>query len=457
MIVMKFGGSSVESAAAIEGVASIVKAHLDRRPVVVVSAIGKTTKQLLVMGAEAAQGHRDRALVRLENLRGLHEREFLPVISAADRKQAEGSVESHFREMGELIGELADRAEFTPRSADAIASYGERLSSELLALALRNFQIDSVWVDARSVIRTDARHTHAAPLLPQTYARLREAISPLAAENKVVVVGGFIGSTEDGIPTTLGLEGSDITAALVGAGLGADEIQIWTDVNGVLTCDPNVVPEARRVRTISFAEAAELAYFGAKVLHPATLLPAAEKNIPILVLNSRRPEAPGTRIVAEPVACANTIKAISCKPGMSIVTVRSTRTLTAHGFLRRVFEILDRAETPVDMLASSEVSISLAVDDASRLPAICEELRRFSEVSVENDQAIVCVVGDTLRDTPGIAARVFGAVAGVNVRMISQGASHLNLSFVVAAEDLRKTADLLHRDFFRDPDPAVFD
>jgi aspartate kinase len=457
MIVMKFGGSSVESAAAIERVSGIVRGQLARKPVVVLSAMGKTTQQLLAMGGQAAGGRKDRALEELRALREMHQREIGNVTSASQRGQVSCVMDSHFRELQQLLEEVAAAGELVPRSMDAVASFGERLSSQLIALAFRNFGIDAEHVDARGVVVTDARHTGALPCWPQTYARLRETIFPLARENKVAVLGGFIGSTENGVTTTLGRGGSDFTAAMVGAGIGAEEIQIWTDVDGVMTCDPKLVPEARRVKTISFAEAAELAYFGARVLHPSTLLPAIEKNIPIVVLNSRRPEAPGTRISADAVPCANTIKAISCKRGIHVVNIRSTRMLMAHGFLNRIFEVFSRAETAVDMLASSEVSVSVTIDNPARLREICEGLREFAEVSVENDQAIVCIVGENLRHTPGVAARAFGALQDVNIRMISQGASLLNLGFVVAGEDLEKAVKMLHREFFRNPDPAVFD
>jgi aspartate kinase len=270
-------------------------------------------------------------------------------------------------------------------------------------------------------------------------------------------MGGFIGSTVDGVTTTLGRGGSDFTASIVGAGINAEEIEIWTDVDGMLTADPTILPGGHRVKTISFAEAAELAYFGAKVLHPATVLPAVEKNIPVLILNSRRPEVSGTRIVKESVPCANVVKSIACKRKIALVNVHSTRMLMAHGFLHRIFEIFDRYETPVDMVSTSEVSVSLTIDNTRRLAEVCEELRQFSEVSVEMDQAIVCLVGDNIRYTPGVASRVFGATNGVNVRMISQGASLLNLSFVVAEADLYRTVEALAREFFAELDPEVFE
>jgi aspartate kinase len=378
------------------------------------------------------------------------------VVSAADEAEVQILIDEHFRELTELVKGLAVLGELTPRSIDAVASYGERLSSHIVALALRNFEIETAHLDSRRVIVTDRRHTQAAPLYPETYFRLAQTIPPLL-DGSVVVMGGFIAATADGVTTTLGRGGSDFTAALVGAGMGAEEIQIWTDVDGMLTADPGTIPGAHRLKTISFAEAAELAYFGAKVLHPATVLPAIEKSIPVLILNSRRPEAPGTRIVAERVPCQNPIKSIACKRNITVVNIHSTRMLMAHGFLHRIFEVFDRYETPVDMLATSEVSVSLTIDNTARLEEICGELRQFSEVSVEENQAIVCLVGDNLRDRPGVAARVFGALSHLNVRLISLGGSRLNLSLVVTHEDLEDAIKSLHAEFFQELDPEVFD
>jgi aspartate kinase len=457
MIVMKFGGSSLESAAAVERVAGIVRAALARKPVVVVSAMGSTTQQLLAMGEAAAAGKRAGALDKLRALREMHEHEIGSLLPSSCHGEVGKILDCHFCEMTDLLGKISAAGEFLPEFVDDFSSYGERLSSRLIALAFRRFGMDSVHVDARCVILTDTRHMAATPLYSQTYARARDKILPLASQDKIPIVGGFIGATESGVTTTLGRGGSDFSAAIIGAGIAAEEIQIWTDVDGMMTCDPKVVPEARRVKTISFAEAAELAYFGAKVLHPSTLLPAMEKNIPVVVLNSRRPDVAGTRIVAEAVPCSNVIKAISCKRGIYIVNIRSTRMLMSHGFLHRIFEIFSRAETAVDMLASSEVSVSLTIDNPARLAEICRALREFAEVSVEEDQAIVCIVGDNLRHTPGVAARAFGALQEINIRMISQGASLLNLGFVVTARDAERSVKLLHREFFRDADPAVFD
>jgi aspartate kinase len=268
---------------------------------------------------------------------------------------------------------------------------------------------------------------------------------------------GFIGSTLDGQTTTLGRGGSDYSAAIIGAGIEAAEIQIWTDVDGMLTADPRIIPGGHRVKSLSFAEAAEMAYFGAKVLHPATVLPAVEKNIPVVILNSRRPEAGGTRITAESVPCKNPVKSISCKRGITIVNIRSTRMLLAHGFLRRIFEVFDRLSTSVDMVSTSEVSVSLTLDSTENLPAIRDEIRSFAEITVENSQALVCLVGENIRHTRGIAGRAFQVLNQLNIRMISQGASLLNLGFVISDADIPAAVAALHNEFFRDLDPAVFD
>ncbi|HLI86048.1 MAG TPA: lysine-sensitive aspartokinase 3 [Bryobacteraceae bacterium] len=455
MIVMKFGGTSVGSAAAIERVAGIVHARLDRAPVVVVSAMGKTTNKLLAIASTAIEGDRQQYIRQLQDLRDFHSREARPVVPLGQRAALDRMLDEHFQELTELVKGLAVLGELTPRSIDAISSYGERLSSRIVALAFQHFGMQVQHVDARQFIVTDSRHTQAVPIYPVTYTRL--AALPALAAGNVVVMGGFIGSTESGVTSTLGRGGSDFTAAIVGAGIGAEEIQIWTDVDGMLTTDPTILPGGHRVKTISFAEAAELAYFGAKVLHPATLVPAIEKNIPVLILNSRRPEVPGTRIVAESVPCRNIVKSIACKRQIALLNIHSTRMLMAHGFLRRIFEVFDRFETPVDMVATSEVSVSLTIDNPRRLDEIIAELRQFAEVDAERAQAIVCLVGDNIRYTPGVAKRVFGALEGINIRMISQGASLLNLSFVVAEQDLRSTVAALHEEFFTDPDTSVFE
>ncbi|HEY4362250.1 MAG TPA: lysine-sensitive aspartokinase 3 [Bryobacteraceae bacterium] len=440
MIVMKFGGTSVESRAAITRVAGIVRSHLEQKPVVVVSAMGKTTNKLLAIAGAAVTGKLEAALEQLAELRVFH-------LQEAEGFGIDSEIGAHFDQLEDMVKGLAIMGEFTPRATDAISAYGERLSSKIAAALFRTEGIDAVHVDARDVIVTDRRHTQAAPLFVETDERLAKRLLPLT-RTQVPVLGGFIGSTEDGITTTLGRGGSDYTASIVGAGIGADEIQIWTDVDGMLTTDPTLLAEAQRVTTCSFAEAAELAYFGAKVLHPNTVLPAIEKNIPVRILNSRRPEVEGTLIVSQPPPSESPIRSIACKRKITLVNIVSSRMLMAHGFLRGIFEIFDRHETSVDMLATSEVSVSLTIDNAAALDTICAELAKFADVTVEENMAIVCLVGENIRHCANTAARVFGALGGIRTRMVSQGASQLNISLVVDAGELLRAVESLHREFF---------
>jgi aspartate kinase len=449
MIVMKFGGTSVESREAIERVAEIVRLHSPRRPIVVVSAMGKTTNKLLAMASTAAAGNLIDAVTAWEQLRDYHLRE-------AAGTEIVSEVEAQFDDLKELLGALSILRELSPRASDAIAAFGERISSLIVFSIFNLVGIQAMQLDSRRVILTDGRHTQATPLFSKTNGELGRLL-PDMCRTFVVVMGGFIASTEDGVTTTLGRGGSDYTAAIVGAAIGAEEIQIWTDVDGMLTCDPTILADGYRVKTCSFAEAAELAYFGAKVLHPATVLPAIEKNIPVRILNSRRPESEGTLIVAEAPPSADPIRSIACKRNITLVNIVSTRMLMAHGFLRRIFEVFDRFETPVDMLATSEVSVSLTIDNTRSLDAIRAELETFAEVSIEANHAIVCLVGENIRRVPAVAARVFCALKDIPVRMVSQGASLLNISLVIPAADVARAVESLHWEFFHHPDPSAFE
>ncbi len=455
MIVMKFGGTSVESAAAIERVAGIVRASFERQPLVVVSAMGKTTNRLLAAADKAAAGNLEDAFRDVEELHGFHRREAGAAVPKQNHAAMDAVLDNHFEQLESTLQRVAAAGQLTPALWDEVCSYGERLSSALIALALPGFGIPAVHLDARDVLITDSRHSQALPLYSRTYARFKEKVAPLL-QGRVAVMGGFIGATSEGVTTTLGRGGSDFSAAIAGAGIEAEEIQIWTDVDGMLTCDPRVLPGGHLVKRISFSEAAELAYFGAKVLHPATVQPAIEKNIPVRILNSRRPEVSGTLIVADAVSSTNPVKSIACKKDITIVEVRSLRMLMAHGFLRRIFEVFDRYKTPVDMVTTSEVCVALTIDHDRALPEIEQELGRIAEVTVVRNQAIICLVGDALRETSGLGARIFGALRPVNIRMISQGASFNNVSFVVDGADLTAAVQALHTEFFSKIDPEVF-
>ncbi len=449
MIVMKFGGTSVESAEAIRRVAGIVRERLAQRPVVVVSAMGKTTNKLLEIANMAVGGDaRTSVLGILGVLRDFHLEQAAALGIEDSLNKVPFGITATFKELKQLIEALVVMRELTPRLIDTISAYGERLSSLVVSAAFNRLGVPSLHFDARSVIKTDARHTQAAPLLKETYEQLRISVPSVVQSGSVPVMGGFIGSTLDGVTTTLGRGGSDYSASIVGAGIGAEEIQIWTDVDGMLTADPTILPGGHRVETCSFAEAAELAYFGAKVLHPATVLPAIEKNIPVRILNSRRPEVAGTLIVSNPPPSDKPICSIACKRNITLVNIVSSRMLMTHGFLRRIFEVFDRHQTSVDMLATSEVSVSLTVDNTRALDAIRSEIESFAEMTAEKDHAIVCLVGENIRGCPQVSARVFSALGGTKTRMVSQGASQLNISLVVAAADLVRAVESLHSEFF---------
>jgi aspartate kinase len=312
-------------------------------------------------------------------------------------------------------------------------------------------------IDARTCIVTDAQHGKGTPNSALIEARCAQHLQPMVDAGQLPVMGGFIASTLEGATTTLGRGGSDYTAALVGGAMDAEAIEIWTDVNGIMTADPRVCPDALRVKTISFEEAAELAYFGAKVLHPATILPAVQKNIPVLVLNSRNPENEGTRITALATHCGSPFKSIAAKKRLTIVDLVASRMLLSHGYLRAVFEVFDKHKCAVDMVSTSEVSISLTVDSNDHLPELAAELSKLADVTYEGRKALICLVGGNIRGQNGIAAQVFHAVRHINVRMISQGASEINMSFMIDEDDVDEAVRSLHAAFFVDPDPDIFD
>src|SRR6185437_7006569 len=366
-------------------------------------------------------------------------------------------INDEFAGLDEVLRGLAAVGELTPRISDMIVSEGERLSSRIIAEAFRHRGLNAAHVDSRTCILTDAQHGKAIPQDALIEQRLKQHVLPHAAEGRIVVMGGFIGSTEKDVTTTLGRGGSDFTAALVGGAMDAGAIEIWTDVNGIMTTDPRIVPDALRVKTISFEEAAELAYFGAKVLHPATILPAVKKNIPVLVLNSRNPENEGTRIISLAPHCRSPFKSIAVKRRLTIIDVVASRMLMSHGYLRAIFEVFDRHKCAVDMVSTSEVSVSLTVDSNEKLPEIAADLSQLADVKYEGRKALICMVGENIRGQQGIAARVFQAIRHVNVRMISQGASEINMSFMIEEEDAEEAIRSLHAAFFNDPDPEIFD
>jgi aspartate kinase len=456
---MKFGGTSVEDAPAMKRTAAIVRGRREKglEAVVVVSAMAKVTDLLLSAAAAAGRGDKAGALAIGARLRHRHIDTSSTLLDGQRCVRVQQVLHQEFDALDDLLRGIAAVGELTPRTNDLVVSFGERLSSKMMAETLEHQGLEGVHVDARTCIITDASYGKAVPQDAAIEAKLAEIVLPLVQAGKTPVMGGFIGSTADGITTTLGRGGSDFTASLVGGGMHAGAIEIWTDVNGIMTTDPRICPDALRVKTISFEEAAELAYFGAKVLHPATILPAVQKSIPVWVLNSRNAENEGTKITAMAARCASPFKSIAAKKRLTIIDVVASRMLMSHGYLKAVFDVFDKYKCAIDMVSTSEVSISLTVDSNQQLPEICAELAKIADVKMEGHKALVCLVGEDIRGHNGIAGQVFSAISHVNVRMISQGASEINMSFMIDEEDVEEAVRSLHNHFFANPDETVFD
>jgi aspartate kinase len=450
---MKFGGTSVADPDAINRLIGIVerqkaKSTNGAAPVVVVSALAGVTDKLVAVAQLAEEGEGARAATELEALLERH-LSVASAVTSASRARVLQEVRCEFQELTGLVHALAVLREVSPRSRDAVHATGEIVSSRIVAAAFADRGVESTWLDARQVLVTDAEHTAAAPDMAATCERAQARIAPEAAAGRVPVLAGFIGATASGVTSTLGRGGSDYSAAIFGACLDAGEIQIWTDVDGMLTADPRIVPEPRVVPQLSFNEASELAYFGAKVLHPSTILPAVTKNIPVRILNSRRPENEGTRITAEARPDAGKLTAIACKRDVTVIDITSTRMLMAHGFLRRLFEVFERFKTAVDVVTTSEVSVSVTVDDTRRLDAILDNLHNFAEASCEQEMAIICAVGENLRADPTLFGRAVTALDRIPLRLVSQAASRRNITFVLRDADVAQAMMRLHETFFQ--------
>jgi aspartate kinase len=449
--VLKFGGTSVADAAAISRLIDIVQVAVRTAgcpPVVVVSAMSGVTDRLLALTATAQRGEGTAAVAGVDEIGRRHDQAARELVDAEQLPLLLKAFDGHLNDLRAILGAVATLGEASGRSLDVIAAAGELLSSHLVAAALDRAGIASAWIDARQTIVTTGAHTSAAPLMAETRAAIARTIVPHLDAGRVPVVGGFVGATPDGVTTTLGRGGSDFSAAIIGAALDSPEVQIWTDVDGMLTADPRVFEAPRLVPQLSFGEAFELAYFGAKVLHPNTILPAVERNIPVRILNSRRPAGAGTLISAEGRPGGAPLAAIACKRRQTVVDITSTRMLMAHGFLRRLFEVFERHATSIDVVTTSEVSVSVTIDDDRRLDDIVSALREFAEVAIEPDMAILCAVGDALSADPRLAVRALSALAEFPLRMVSQAASRRNLTVVLRDSDLPAATAKLHETLF---------
>lgn len=447
MRVLKFGGTSVGDPDNIRKVVQVVKQRSACGPVLVFSAMGDTTDRLLEIGAGAAGGRLEEALDGIGSLRAFHA-DLAREVLGAPCDGALASSAALFEDLEAVARSLAVLGDLSPVVQDRLLGTGELLSTRLMAAALEAAGLSVRWVDSRGVVVTDGRHTQAEPLFEATRERAEAKVLPLVESGKIPVLQGFIARSEAGVPTTLGRGGSDYTASLLGAALGAEEIEIWTDVDGIMTADPSLVPEARNIPAMSFREAAELAFFGARVLHPKTLAPAVERGIPVRVLNTSRPDGAGTVVLASAPANGHVVKSIAYKEGMAVLNLVSARMFKAHGFLRRVFEVLERHRIAPDLVSTSEVSVALAAAPSQELHAAASELRELGEVDLRGGQAIVAVVGERLKETPGVVGRVFEDLHDLRIAMVSQGGSEIALCFAVAEDDLVHVVPRLHRRFF---------
>jgi aspartate kinase len=452
-LVMKFGGTSVADADAIRRVVAIARqASVEGPTVVVVSAMAGLTDELLRACELARAGKIEEVEPRVAAIEARHQQTIEQLFDGSPERASEsallGAIAAQCEELIAVLRSVAVLRELTPRGADRVIAAGELMSSRIVAASLLRAGVPAEWVDARQTVVTDDGYPAAAPLTEPTRAAAAREILPVLNRGAVAVLGGFIGATAEGITTTLGRGGSDLSGALVGAALHAREIQIWTDVDGMLTADPRVIAGAQLVPHLSFNEASELAYFGAKVLHPSTILPAVQDGIPVRILNTRKPESRGSLITPESPGSGGAITALACKRNITVVDVTSTRMLLAYGFLRRVFEVFEHHSTSVDVVTTSEISVSTTIDDERRLEAIVKDLSSFAEVKVDRGMAILSGVGDNLTREPQVAVSFIATLDGLPLRMVSQAASRRNLTVVLSDRDVPEAMSRLHERFF---------
>ena len=445
---MKFGGTSVGDVAAFERVFQIVSTQSAKQPVVVVSAMTKVTDALLAAFEIAKKGDFAEAFLSLEPHFERHLAVSRHFITDGRPNAFGGELDLARGELSDLLMRVSRRSLPLSMLKDAIVSYGEQLSSRLLAEVLKAKGVKARQVDARRLIVTDDEYGAAQPIWDETEKLIQLELGPIIADAEVPIMGGFIAANRGGETTTLGRGGSDYSAAMVAAALRAGELQIWTDVTGVMTCDPRICSAARTIPVLSYEEAAELAYFGAKVLHPKTIKPAVDHAIPVRVCNTFEPDAIGTMVLADSAVVPNKIKSIAHKKNITILRITSARMLGSYGFMSALFQVFERFRTVIDVISTSEVSVALTLDNTAELDKIVTELQRLGDVEVESGYAVVCVVGEGLRASTGLASQVFSTIEDVNVALISHGASSVNLTFVIKEENAADVIKKLHHQFF---------
>ena len=451
---MKFGGTSVGDAAAFERVISIVSSQAERRPVIVVSAMTKVTDALLNAFDIAKKGDHEAAFASLEPHFERHLQITEQFIEEGARTAFAAELRFAREELFDLLRRAARRSLPLSMLKDAIVSYGEQLSSRLLAEVLKANGVNARQVDSRRLIVTDDEYGAAQPIWDETEKLIKLELEPMIAAGEIPVMGGFIAASRGGETTTLGRGGSDFSAAIAAAILDASELLIWTDVTGVMTCDPRVCSDARTIPVLSYEEAAELSYFGAKVLHPKTIKPAVDHKIPVRVCNTFEPEVIGTMVLSHSDESPEKIKSIAHKKNITLLRISSARMLGSYGFMSALFQVFERYRTVIDVISTSEVSVALTLDNTDSLEPIVAELSRLGEVSVESGYAVMCIVGEGLRASSGLASKIFSTIAGHSVELISHGASSVNLTFVIKEQFADNCIRSLHNEFFGNSKPA---
>ncbi|HEY7306572.1 MAG TPA: aspartate kinase [Bryobacteraceae bacterium] len=455
MIVMKFGGASLASPSSIRRVAYIVLSQRQRNPIIVVSAIGDTTDKLLKVLEHASRAESHLAWKIQEEVKVYHFCVAEDLLGPETLEPIDQYIRQTFRDLHVRMLEVCEgERSVTPELRDWVASLGEQLSSRIVAAVLKESGIEAVLMDSTKLILTDERFIHATPRYWETYARIRWSI-PLAARNRVVVLGGFLGATEDGRTTTLGRGGSDLTASIVGAALNAEEIQVWKDVEGFLTWDPEIRSGGYRLRSLSYEEAAELAQAGASILHPDTIAPARRLRIPIIIRNTFRPDGEGTRIVTQNGACFNPVKSIACRSNVTLVELRSpTSERALKGYSSLIERVCHDAKVATLLGISDEV-IYLALESGGRDPGLNVEGDPCVEVRIRTNQAIVTLVGHGLKKC-NVAASISHLLIRQAALILPQEAECCSVRIAVAQEELAACADLLDQIFFAKLDPAFF-
>lgn len=456
MIVMKFGGTSVADADRVASAIDIVASRRELKPVVVVSALAGVTNDLVAASEAACAKETERVAELVANIRARHEDVALRLVQQRSdfHETFRKKLDRQMEQIETILRGISYLGEITPRAKDKVMSTGEQLSSVLFAYTMKMRSLPADHIDAHDVVFTNERFGSATPLMEKTREAARRELLPLIERGIIPVMGGFIGQAPDGAIATLGRNGSDYSAAIIAAAAGADEVQIWTDVDGLLTCDPRVVPDARVIDVLSFDEAAELAQFGAK-LHPRTLEPAVAANIPVRVLNTHNPTSSGTLITREGADGSVGPRSIARKKNITMLHVTSSSMLGTHGFLARFFGVFADLEISVDLIATSEVSVTVTVDERHDIDELKRRIEALdAKVELYDAQSIIAVVGQNVMEDSRVGARILDSLKGLSVKMISVGRSGLNLSLVVDDASSHVAVQAIHHALFEVPVPA---